>query len=416
MSKMIDYKNFENEYIKVVSRANKEKEIKLNKSNTRYRLYWYCECKKCGNKFYVSSQNIKKTKSCGCLRIKSNSCDESEIGKKYGRLTVLEFDQQRTNQEYKNGHYYGAYYKCQCECGNIKTYGIRTLKNGHTKSCGCLKFNNPLIIEDLKGKKFGKLTVIERDLKRYYKDRDSNKNKYCVYWICRCECGNITSVSSYSLKNGITKSCGCLVSEMLIKRNKEFSKKYNRPEKYKVNNSQETDNIVKVYDCENKNYFLVSKEDYDYISNWYWRKISDKNENNPRKRYWITNAHKKDIENGSSCSIRLHQLIAIRKYGEYDKSKLVPDHLNRNPDDNTRDNICLKTNLLNSHNRSLSCKNTSGKTGVRFDKNKNLWQAYITVNYNNYNLGYFENKDDAIKARKEAEIKYNFTCDDIYPI
>ena len=57
---------------------------------------------------------------------------------------------------------------------------------------------NPVI--NLTGKQFGKLTVIERDPKAHRR----------VDWICRCECGNITSVSGTDLRNGHTRSCGCL--------------------------------------------------------------------------------------------------------------------------------------------------------------------------------------------------------------
>ena len=60
---------------------------------------------------------------------------------------------------------------------------------------------------DLTGKKFGKLTAIERDY---------SVNKNNAYWKCQCECGNYTSVSSNNLrkvKNGV-KSCGCLRKEI----------------------------------------------------------------------------------------------------------------------------------------------------------------------------------------------------------
>ena len=53
---------------------------------------------------------------------------------------------------------------------------------------------------NLSGKKFGKLTVIERS--------------YCsngfIFWKCKCECGNITHVSGNNLKRGNTSSCGCI--------------------------------------------------------------------------------------------------------------------------------------------------------------------------------------------------------------
>lgn len=53
--------------------------------------------------------------------------------------------------------------------------------------------------ENLTGKKFGRLTVIEQDT--------SKTNK--IYWICRCDCGVIKSIAAHDLKTR-TRSCGCL--------------------------------------------------------------------------------------------------------------------------------------------------------------------------------------------------------------
>ena len=50
-------------------------------------------------------------------------------------------------------------------------------------------------------------------------------------------------------------------------------------------------------------------------------------------------------------------------------------------------------------NTKISIKNTSGTKGVDFDKFSNKWRAAITLNGKYYNLGRFENKEDAIKAR-----------------
>lgn len=61
-------------------------------------------------------------------------------------------------------------------------------------------------LENLKGKKFNKLQVIERVIK------ENNKQ---TYWKCICECGNTTIVTSAHLKNGHTKSCGCLQKEVV---------------------------------------------------------------------------------------------------------------------------------------------------------------------------------------------------------
>ena len=50
--------------------------------------------------------------------------------------------------------------------------------------------------------------------------------------------------------------------------------------------------------------------------------------------------------------------------------------------------------------------NTSGCVGVYWNTQRNKWYAQITVNKKTISLGYFYNKADAIKARKDAEIKY----------
>ena len=55
----------------------------------------------------------------------------SEIGKRYGRLTVIE---KLNKKEFTN-----SVYLCKCDCGNMKEVNINKLHTGHTKSCGCLK-------------------------------------------------------------------------------------------------------------------------------------------------------------------------------------------------------------------------------------------------------------------------------------
>lgn len=61
---------------------------------------------------------------------------------------------------------------------------------------------------DLTGQKFARLTVIKRDM--------ASKG---VKWICRCDCGNITSTTTCHLKDGHTRSCGCYSAEQTISRN-----------------------------------------------------------------------------------------------------------------------------------------------------------------------------------------------------
>lgn len=58
---------------------------------------------------------------------------------------------------------------------------------------------------DLTGQRFGRLTVIEK--------APSKSGCTNAVWLCKCDCGNIISVRSPSLRKGESQSCGCLRSE-----------------------------------------------------------------------------------------------------------------------------------------------------------------------------------------------------------
>ena len=62
---------------------------------------------------------------------------------------------------------------------------------------------------DLTGKRFGRLVVIGKSLKR-----SKHRN---TYWFCQCDCGEITCIMASSLRFGNTQSCGCLRIERTIK-------------------------------------------------------------------------------------------------------------------------------------------------------------------------------------------------------
>lgn len=118
---------------------------------------------------------------------------KNEIGNKYGRLMVLE------RAPRPEGRPKGAYWLCQCECGNQKIIRGADLRAGSINSCGCLWGKHS--IKNEIGNKYGRLTVIAETSAR------ANGN---VCWLCKCECGNQTIVAGNSLRNGSTQSCGCL--------------------------------------------------------------------------------------------------------------------------------------------------------------------------------------------------------------
>jgi hypothetical protein len=98
-----------------------------------------------------------------------------------------------------------------------------------------------------------------------------------------------------------------------------------------------------------------------------------------------------------------HRLIFFWHYGFWPKEI---DHINGAASDNRIENLRAANRNQNGKNRALSLKNTSGFTGVVQDKIRNKWIAQITVNRKNIFLGRFENMQEAINKRKEAEIFY----------
>lgn len=84
------------------------------------------------------------------------------------------------------------------------------------------------------------------------------------------------------------------------------------------------------------------------------------------------------------------------------------DHLNHDRANNRIKNLREVSHKENSRNQSISISNKSGVTGIHWHVECCKWLANITVNYKTIHLGLFVEKDDAIAARKAAEIEYGF--------
>lgn len=142
-------------------------------------------------------------------------------GQKFGKLTVLERDYSVKDKR-------RAYWKCQCDCGNICTVRGESLRTGHTSSCGCIKIseknrNIPTIIpklinkeykiidkktsyKDYTGQKIGRLTVLGYN-------EELSKQKKRIYWNCLCDCGEYCVKRSDSFTSVPVPSCGCYKRE-----------------------------------------------------------------------------------------------------------------------------------------------------------------------------------------------------------
>lgn len=101
-----------------------------------------------------------------------------------------------------------------------------------------------------------------------------------------------------------------------------------------------------------------------------------------------------------------HHLAWFYIYGKLPEDQI--DHINGIPNDNRIVNLREVTNFENGKNQKLRKNNTSGVMGVHYIKPNRKWSAYIDIKYKRKGLGYYDDKWDAICARKSAEKKYGF--------
>lgn len=133
--------------------------------------------------------------------------------------------------------------------------------------------------------------------------------------------------------------------------------------------------------------FYFDKEDYELIKNYCWHKHQD---GYLRTRY--------DCVNGHNKYILMHRLIMVG----FDKDRTIEvDHRNGKPNDNQKDNMRVTTHAENMKNIKLSSACKFGVNGVNYNKLENKYKANISGKH----LGTFENLEDAITARKQAEIE-----------
>lgn len=303
-------------------------------------------------------------------------------GMKFNHLQVL-----RQAEDYissKGTHY--AQWTVKCDCGNSDEFVVRDtdIKNGHTKSCGCIKIRKDTVRsrKDLSGKKFGRLTVLRQAEEDYiYPKSGRHESK----WWVKCDCDNTNefTVRYGHLISGNTKSCGCLELETKIN-NGKLRKKYNT---YDLSGEYGIGYTFKGEE------FWFDLEDYDKIKNYCWYYDDG---------YLHANI---TIDKGKQDCISLHRLVMdFPEDLEVDHIKHPPKHENKF--DNRKSNLRIVTKSKNQMNKHMQENNTSGVVGVRWHERDQVWEAFIGKNNENIYLGRSTNKEDMIRIRKEAEEKY----------
>jgi hypothetical protein len=218
---------------------------------------------------------------------------------------------------------------------------------------------------DLTGMRFGRLYVIKKSERR-------NKNRN-VQWDCKCSCGTILTVEGINLRNGHTKSCGCLQKEMASASNKKVNK-FELLQDYGIGYTTNTNSC-----------FMFDLDDFEIIKNSTWFE-SDQG-------YVLT-------RDKTGRFIRLHRYVM--GLGENDSP--IIDHINRNKMDNRKCNLRITNKQLNGINRGCNINNRIGHKGIQQCKN-GKFVARIVRNGKDIYIGCFKELKDAITAREEKEVE-----------
>jgi hypothetical protein len=170
---------------------------------------WLCRCD-CGTEGEVFGGNLRRGLSKGCAKCYAARRTKDLTGKRFRHLLVV------GRAEFNNG----ARWMCECDCPKKTRIIVKggNLLSGSTKSCGCLQGQSgKTALQDLTGKIFGWLRVQRRSNK-------TNIRGNRVYWQCFCDpelggCGKEKPVNGASLRNAVTKSCGCMRREITVAKN-----------------------------------------------------------------------------------------------------------------------------------------------------------------------------------------------------
>lgn len=220
------------------------------------------------------------------------------------------------------------------------------------------------IREDLTGQKFGRLLVIKQA-----EDHINKDGSRLAQWVCQCDCGNKNIVvQGKKLKSKSTQSCGCLIIESSIKK----ITKYNNENK-KCNTYNLSGEFGIGYTTKGEEFYF-DLEDYGLIKDYCW---------------WFNDGYV--CAKINKTKVKFHEIL-------FPSAEEV-DHKNHKTNDNRKINLRPVTHAINMMNKKEYINNTSGVTGVSWDKSKNKWIANISANKQRYQKG-FNNFEDAVTQRK----------------
>jgi hypothetical protein len=140
-------------------------------------------------------------------------------------------------------------------------------------------------------------------------------------------------------------------------------------------------------------YVLVDDEDFEFLSQWAWRKS--------HHGYAVRVQHL-----GYFDGVRRGKTVFMHRLINKTPDGLFTDHINGNKLDNRRENLRMATRTQNQGNRGKNKKGSSVYRGVSFNKKSVKWQVHIKDGVRQRNLGHFDDEIEAAKAYDAAAVLY----------
>lgn len=164
------------------------------------------------------------------------------------------------------------------------------------------------------------------------------------------------------------------------------------------------------YDAETGHLFWKPRPAWLFAKGFFSRKTNSAKWNTryAGKRAFTARKSVKGHMKGSVFYIQIpaHRVAWVLHYGEWPLG--VIDHINQNPLDNRIENLRDTSHRENMLNCQRSANNTSGVTGVTYDKARKKWVAQICLHSQTHHLGRFECIAAAACARAIADKEYGF--------